>query len=169
VPRAKRACGRVGHDADGMAVQPGRPALRLLTGLTTCMGRQLVPLRGTRNHSSTCRGGGARVPGSRRASWPTPQSESGGARVRRRLLMRGGDSSCEAETCRGGIPLVGNWSKMLPTGRKHDVLPVWVLTGSSVLLVLNLGLDIVNLGLHIVNGVGLPCVKGDLFAVEGRP
>jgi hypothetical protein len=40
----------------------------------------------------------------------------------RRRLVRGGDLS-------EGIPLVGNWSEMLPTGRKHDVLPVWVLTG----------------------------------------
>jgi hypothetical protein len=46
----------------------------------------------------------------------------GGARARRRLLVRGGDLS-------EGIPLVGNWSEMLPTSRKHDVLPVWVLTG----------------------------------------
>jgi hypothetical protein len=35
---------------------------------------------------------------------------------------------------------------------------VWVLTGVLVLLVLNLGLDIVNLGLHVVTGVGLSCV-----------
>jgi hypothetical protein len=32
---------------------------------------------------------------------------------------------------------------------------------------LNLGLDIVNLGLHVVNGVGLPCVKRNIFAVKG--
>jgi hypothetical protein len=36
--------------------------------------------------------------------------------------VRGGDSS-------EGVPLVGNWSEMLPTGREHDVLPVRVLTG----------------------------------------
>jgi hypothetical protein len=35
--------------------------------------------------------------------------------------VQGGDFS-------EGTPLVGNWSEMLPTGRKHDVLPVWVLT-----------------------------------------
>jgi hypothetical protein len=28
-----------------------------------------------------------------------------------------------------GIPVVGNWSKMLPTGREWDVLPVVVLIG----------------------------------------
>jgi hypothetical protein len=43
-------------------------------------------------------------------------------RARRRLVVRGGDLS-------EGVPLVGNWSKMLPTGREHDVLPVRVLTG----------------------------------------
>jgi hypothetical protein len=72
-------------------------------------------------------------------------------------LVRGGDFSCETETCRG-IPLVGNWSEMLPTSRRLDVLPVWVLTGVLSPPRLNLGLDIVNLGLHVVNGVGLPCV-----------
>jgi hypothetical protein len=69
----------------------------------------------------------------------------------------------------GGVPLVGNWSEMLPTDWNRDILPVWVLTGSSVFLVLNHGLDIINLGLHIVDGVRLPCVEGDLFAVKGGP
>jgi hypothetical protein len=41
--------------------------------------------------------------------------------------VRGGDFSCEAETYRG-IPLAGNWSETLLTGRNRDVLPVWVLT-----------------------------------------
>jgi hypothetical protein len=89
LPRAKLACGRVGDDVDGMAVQPSRPALRLLSGLTTCMGRQLVHLHGAGNRSPTRHGGGVRAAGSRRASWPTPQSESGGARARWRLV-RGG-------------------------------------------------------------------------------
>jgi hypothetical protein len=40
--------------------------------------------------------------------------------------VRGGDLSCEAELVMG-IPLVGNYSEMLPTGRRLDVLPVWVL------------------------------------------
>jgi hypothetical protein len=52
---------------------------------------------------------------------------AGGGRARRRLLVRGGDFSCEAETYRG-IPLAGNWSETLLTGRNRDVLPVWVLT-----------------------------------------
>jgi hypothetical protein len=32
VPRAEFACGRVGDDGDGMAAQPVKPALRLLSG-----------------------------------------------------------------------------------------------------------------------------------------
>jgi hypothetical protein len=32
VPRAKLACGRVGDDVDGMAVQPDKPVLRPLSG-----------------------------------------------------------------------------------------------------------------------------------------
>jgi hypothetical protein len=122
VPRAKLACGRVGDNVDGMAVQPGRPALRLLSGPAACMGRQLVPLHGVGNRSPMRHGGGARAPDLRHVSWPTPRSESGGARARRILAVRGRDLS-------EGIPLVGNWSEMLPTGRKHDVLPVWALTG----------------------------------------
>jgi hypothetical protein len=52
-----------------------------------------------------------------------------------REVVHRGDLSCEAEASRarrrllGGIPLVGNWSEMLPTGRRPDVLPVWVLIG----------------------------------------
>jgi hypothetical protein len=59
-----------------------------------------------------------------------------------RLSRSRGGSSCEAETCcasprlvvRGGdlsegVPLVGNWSDMLPSSREHDVLPMMVLTG----------------------------------------
>jgi hypothetical protein len=48
--------------------------------------------------------------------------------------MRGGDLSCEAETCRARrklaklIPVVRNLSEMLPAGRRLDVLPVSVLT-----------------------------------------
>jgi hypothetical protein len=48
--------------------------------------------------------------------------------------MWGGDFSCEAYTSHArqrlvaGIPLVGNWSEMQPTGQELDVLPVWVLT-----------------------------------------
>jgi hypothetical protein len=37
VPRAELACGKVGDDGDGMAAQPVRPALRLLSGPAACM------------------------------------------------------------------------------------------------------------------------------------
>jgi hypothetical protein len=43
-------------------------------------------------------------------------------RVRQRLVVRGGDLS-------GGDPSYGELVGMLPTGWKHVVLPVWVLTG----------------------------------------
>jgi hypothetical protein len=107
VPRAKLACGRVGDDVDGMAVQPGRPTLRLLSGIAACMGRQLVPLHGMGNRSPTRHSGDTCAPSSCHVSWPTPQSESGGARARRRLVVRGGDLTCEAETCRRGPLLWG--------------------------------------------------------------
>jgi hypothetical protein len=58
-----------------MAVQPGSPALRLLSGPAAGMGRQLVPLHGAGNRSPTHHGGGARAPGLRRASWTTSQSD----------------------------------------------------------------------------------------------
>jgi hypothetical protein len=82
VPWVKVACGKLGDDVDGMAVQLGRPALRLLSRSGFCMGCQLVPLHGVGNRSSKRHGRGPRAPGSRRSSWPSPQSESGGARAR---------------------------------------------------------------------------------------
>jgi hypothetical protein len=61
-----------------------------------------------------------RVGGDARAVRPGPRtSQSQTPRARWRLVMRGGDLSCEAETCRARrrrVPLVGNWSKMQPTG-----------------------------------------------------
>jgi hypothetical protein len=102
VSRAKLACGRVGDDGDGTTVQQGRTALRLLLGPAACMGRQLVYLHGAGNQSSTRRGGDVRSLGSRRVSWPTPQSESREARAGRGLVVRGGDLSCETEAGRRG-------------------------------------------------------------------
>jgi hypothetical protein len=98
VSRAKLACGKVGDDGDGTMVQQGRPALRLLSGLAACMGRQLVYLHGAGNRSPTRRGGDVRSLGSCCVSCPTPQSESREARAgtetgraRQRLVVRGGD------------------------------------------------------------------------------
>jgi hypothetical protein len=90
-----------------MAVQPGRPALRLLSGPAACMGHQLVRLHGAGNQSTTHRGGGVRRLWSRRVSWPTPRSESGEARAGRRLVVRGEDLSCEVETGGARRKLVG--------------------------------------------------------------
>jgi hypothetical protein len=135
VPQAELACGRVGDDVDGMIVQPDRPALRLLSGPAACMtaswcicmARGNVPPRVSvvvlaPQDRVVCHG-------------PCTSRGRGGAHARCRLVARGGVFSCEAETSRArrrlvrGVPLVGNWSEMLPTGRSRDVLPVWVLTG----------------------------------------
>jgi hypothetical protein len=37
VPQAELACGRAGDDGDGMASQPVRPALSLLSGSVACL------------------------------------------------------------------------------------------------------------------------------------
>jgi hypothetical protein len=87
VPRAEIASSRVGDDGDEMAAQPVRLALRLLSGVSCLHGRQLLYLHGVGNRSPTCVGVGARALCSRRASWPTYQSESEGGRARRRLVI----------------------------------------------------------------------------------
>jgi hypothetical protein len=124
VPWVKLVCGKVGGDVDGTTVQPGRPALRLLSVPAACMGRQLVPFHGAGNRSP-------RVVVEVLCLKLAPH-------VMAHISARVGGSSCEAETCRArrrligggrGIPLVGNWLETLPIGWKHDVLPVWVLTG----------------------------------------
>jgi hypothetical protein len=81
VPQVKLACGRIGDDVDGMAVQPGRPALRLLSGPAACMGRQLVHLHGAGNRSPMRHGRGVRAPGSHLSR------SRGGAHARRKLLV----------------------------------------------------------------------------------
>jgi hypothetical protein len=103
VLRAQLACGSVGNDGDETVVQSGRPALRIFSGPTTCMGHQLVRLHGAGYWSPTRRGGGVCSSRSRRVSWPTPQSEPRGARARQRLIG-GGPSSRELV---GDAP---NWS-----------------------------------------------------------
>jgi hypothetical protein len=86
-----------------------------------------------------------------------PMHQSGADFLCEVEICRGVDLSCEAETCRGvdlsckaeicrgvdlsceaeirarqrlvvGVPLMGNWSEMQPTGQRLGVLPVWVLT-----------------------------------------
>jgi hypothetical protein len=100
VPRAELACGRVGDDVNGMVVQPDRPALRLLSGPADCMtaswcicmARGNVPPR-----ISVV----VLAPQARVVCHGPRTSRRWGARARRRLVVRGGDFSCEAETCRG--------------------------------------------------------------------
>jgi hypothetical protein len=126
VPRAEVACGRVGNDGEGMVAQLVMPALRSHWGqLLAWPPAGVFAWRG--ESSPTCVGSGARALGLRRVSWPTHKSEPG-------EVEQGRDFSCEAATSRArqrlvlGIPLVGNWSEVQPTGRRLDVLPVWVLT-----------------------------------------
>jgi hypothetical protein len=164
VPWAELACSRVGDDGDGMAVQLSRPTLRPLSGPAARTGRQPVCLHGAGNRSPTRHGEDVRVSGSHYVSWPTPQSESRTARARRRLLVRGRDFS-------EGVPLVGNWSEVLPTGREQAVLPVRVLTGvlnppcpeswpAFVLSILAFTLSMVSENLVLVR---------DYLAVKGDP
>jgi hypothetical protein len=98
VPQAKLACGKVGDDGDGMAVQLSRLALRLLSGPAVCAGRQLVCFHGVGNRFPMRRGEDVCVSRPRRVPWPTPQSESRGAHARRRLVVQGGDLLCEVKT-----------------------------------------------------------------------
>jgi hypothetical protein len=89
VPRAKLACGRVGDDVDGMVVQPGRTALRMLAWAASwciCMAQGIVPPRVMVE---------AFVPQARTACHGPRLSRSQGE------LVLGGDLSCEAETCPG--------------------------------------------------------------------
>jgi hypothetical protein len=122
VPRAELACCKVRDDGDVMATQPSKTVLRLLSGPAAHAGRQLVCLHGAGNRSPTRRGEDVCVSGPRCVSWPTPQSETETARANKRLVVQGGD-------CSEGVPLVENWSEILPTSREHDVLTVMVLTG----------------------------------------
>jgi hypothetical protein len=105
----------VGDDVDVMVVQPGRPALRLLSGPAVCMAaswcicmaRGVVPpcvmakvlapqARATCHVPRTSRIRGELVRG---GDLPC---EAKTCRARRRLDVRGGDLSCEVKTCRGG-------------------------------------------------------------------
>jgi hypothetical protein len=104
------ACARVGDDGDVMAAQLVRPVLRLVAGWAACMVASCyarMTWRFVPPHASVER----LVP----CVWAH-------APVGAELLMRGGDLLCEAETCRVrrrlvvGVPLVGNWSEMQPTG-----------------------------------------------------
>jgi hypothetical protein len=64
-------------------------------------------------------------------------------RARRRLLVRDRDFSCEVEACRRSLPLVGDLSRKLLTGRRQDVL-------TMMTLIRILSPRLLNLGLHNV-------------------
>jgi hypothetical protein len=100
VPRVELACCRVRDDGDVTAAQPSRAVLMLLSGPAVRVDRQLVCFHGVGNWSPTHTGEDVGISGSRRVSWPTPQSERGTAHANKRHVVRGGDLSCEEETCR---------------------------------------------------------------------
>jgi hypothetical protein len=112
VPRAELACGRVGDDGDVMAVQPVKPALRLLLGWAACMDASCCACMAWRiapPHALVA----VLVP----RVWAHTPVEAETSRARRRLVM-------EAETCRGGpssgepVGDAANWPK---TGRLASV------------------------------------------------
>jgi hypothetical protein len=96
--------------------------IEALVGVSCLHGCQLLYLHDVGNRSSSHVGGGART------MCLGPRASRGRTcRARRRLVVRGGDLSCEAETCRGGPSsgeLVGDAANWPETGR----LAVWVLT-----------------------------------------
>jgi hypothetical protein len=100
VPRAELACDRVGDDVDGMAAQPDRLALRLLSGPAACRTASSCVCKARGIVPPTCFGGVARASGSTRVSWPTHQAEPG-------EVVRGGDLFCEAVTCCARRRLLG--------------------------------------------------------------
>jgi hypothetical protein len=88
VPRAELACGRVGDDGDVMAAQLVRLALRLLARRAACMAASCCTCMTWRFVSPR-----ASVAMLEPCVWVY-------APVGTELVVRGGDLSCEAETCR---------------------------------------------------------------------
>jgi hypothetical protein len=109
----------VGDDGDVMAAAAGQTFIKALAGVGRMHGRQLLFLRDVEIRSST------RVGGNARAVCLGPRTSRGRtSRARRRLVVRGGDLSCEAETCCGGSSsgkLVGDAANWLKTGRLASV------------------------------------------------
>jgi hypothetical protein len=88
VPRAELVCGKVGDDGDVMAAQLVKLALRLLAGRAACMAASCCTCMPWR-FVSPC----SSVAMLESCVWVY-------APVRTELFMRGGDLSCEEETCR---------------------------------------------------------------------
>jgi hypothetical protein len=93
-----------------MAARLSKAALRLLSELNVRVCRQLVCLHGMGNRRPTRCSGRVHVMRLchvvRDASW----SETESARANELVVVRGGDLSCEAETCRARRRLVGEAS-----------------------------------------------------------
>jgi hypothetical protein len=90
VPRAEFACGRVGDDGGVMAAQPVGPALRLLSWWAACMA------------ASCCACMASRIAPPRASVAVLMLCVWVHALVGAGLVVRGGDLSCEAETCCAG-------------------------------------------------------------------
>jgi hypothetical protein len=112
-----------------MAARLSRAALRLLSELATRVCRQLVRLHGMGNWCPTRRSERVGALVQHHIAWTTPWSEAETAHANEKVVVRGGDLSCETEIGRRSFLLAGNLSEKLPTGRKQDVLQVMVLTG----------------------------------------
>jgi hypothetical protein len=110
VPRAGLACGRVGDDGDGMAAQPGMPTLRLLSGTAACMATSWC-IRMARGIVTPRASVVVLAPWACAACHGPHTSRSWGE------VERGGDLSCEAETCRARQRLVGG-SLLWGTGQR---------------------------------------------------
>jgi hypothetical protein len=110
VPRAELACGRVGVDGDVMAAQPVKPALRPLLERVACMAAScctcttwgIVPPRASVVALVLCVWAHVPVGAGLLVRGGDLSCEAETCHTRRRLVVRGGDLSCEAETCRGG-------------------------------------------------------------------
>jgi hypothetical protein len=112
VPRAELACGRVGDDGDVMAAQLVRLALRLLLSRAACMAASCLYLRDVEIRSSPHVGGGARA-----ARLGPHTSRDQTCHARRRLVVRGGDSSWGSYSGK----LVRDVTNWLKTGRLASV------------------------------------------------
>jgi hypothetical protein len=112
LPRPSLACGRVGDDGDVMVARLVRPASRLLPGQVACMAAsccfrvtwRFAPSRASVAMPESC-------------VWAPRTSRSRTCRVRRRLVVRGRDLSCEAKTGSSSGKLVGDATTWPKTGR----------------------------------------------------
>jgi hypothetical protein len=115
VPRSELACCRVGCDGVLMVTRLCKAALRLLSELAARACCQLVRLHGMGNGRPTHCSRRVHVLVQRHVAWTAPWSEMETARANEQVVVRGGDLSCEAETCHRSFLLVGDLLEKLPT------------------------------------------------------